>query len=88
MVSSTMGVKSILMQQEELNTLREQAKQGENTELTAGTLLNIFQNQNSKQSYMEFSRELNLETGILGYTWVGNGHHAGSGIYVDPDEYF
>lgn len=73
MGSSTMGVKTILMQQEELNTLREQAKQRENTELKAGTLLNIFQNPNSKQSYMEFSRELNLETGILGYTWVGMG---------------
>lgn len=73
MGSSTMGIKTILMQQEELQTLREEAKQGENTELTAGTLLNIFQKENSKQSYMEFSRELNLETGILGYTWFGMG---------------
>lgn len=73
MGGSMMGIKTILMQQEELQTLREEAKQGENTELTAGTLLNIFQKENSKQSYMEFSRELNLETGILGYTWFGMG---------------
>lgn len=73
MGSSMMGVKTILMHQEQLRILREQVKQGKNTELAAGMLLNIFQKENSKQSYMEFSRELNLETGLLGYAWLGMG---------------
>lgn len=73
MGSSIMGIKTLLINEEDLKALQDIAESGTNGFLQSGILLNIFQKETSELSYLKFMQNLNKETGIMGYGWISMG---------------
>lgn len=74
MGSSMMGVKTVLINDADLEKMLQSCREGRSgNSFAEAVMLNIFQKESSDLSYLRFQQELNKDTGVEGYAWLSLG---------------
>lgn len=74
MGSSMMGIKTVLLSDADMKELLKSAREETaDNSFYEGIILNVFQKENSKLSFLKFEQELNRDTGVTAYSWLSMG---------------
>lgn len=83
MGSSMMGVKTVLINDEDLEKMLQSCREGRSgNSFAEAVMLNIFQKESSDLSYLRFQQELNKDTGVEGYAWLSMGKEQAIGYML------
>lgn len=82
MGSSMMGIKTILISDDDMEVIKKEISQGMGESLSESNLLNVFQKESSELSYLKFEQELNKDTGVAGYAAITLGTSQAEGYML------